>query len=520
MKAYSAALALGLLVFIAFAMGRLFAFVGILPHVGYVLTGALFGAGLPSIERGYLFGYALVFLLAYLGYMASSRRIFSAPLQLFFIHPLRVVVGFALFFSVLYLSGFNVTVSLVAGILLATSSALVIRWGRGTSYALIEQSILAMDALISGLILLYVSGEPFVSVVLAALAYLLLMYSGSVIFSTLVFVLFAVVASQGYIGYYALAFVFGVVLHHLVDDLRMHWAEGVLQDVLPLVFLVGVGAWAGVSFTPMSGAYLLIIAFLSLLQNFISLVVLGSVFGVSPKTGAHILARTFGPSEASLFALALMSADLSLAYAVFWFYILALIFSSYVRTERDAEYLLSLLFPKAIFRSIEQLEYAYSSLFVRHHVVFSGAYRRKVLSLSRKMLAALILMILSASSIVYLVFDSTGSHRVLLILLSVTVFVISLMRVLQWYFRFYDATIFFISDHSYGGKLRPGRSPYYFVAGFLLTIAGFAAIPMSIPFLNLVLLFFALMVINVGLYLLLSSYAQIYQEFVRKREYG
>ena len=519
MDVYRAALSLGLLVLIAFFVGRLFAFVGILPHAGYVITGMLFGAGLPITERVFLFHYALTFLLAYLGYMASSRRIFSAPLQLFFVHPLRVAIGFALFFSFLYLSGLDITTSLVVGVLLATSSALVVRWGRDTSYALIERSILSMDALLSALVLLYVVKEPVLSIVLAALSYVLLMYSGSALLSVSIFLICSFLAVHGYAGYYTLAFVLGIVLHHVVDHMKMHWAEGVLQDVLPVVFLVGVGAWAGLHFTPLSGLYIVIIAFLSLLQNFVSLVVLGSVFGVSPKTGAHILARTFGPSEAVLFALAVLPVSSALVYAVVWFYLLALVFSSYVRTEKDAEHLLSVLFPSSLFRSIEELEYAYSHVFVRHHVVFSDAYRERVLPLSRKMLAGMILLIVAASSLVYLVFNPLP-YRVFLILFSVTLLAVVLMRLLRWYFSFYETTIFFVSDHAYAGRIRPGKSPYYFVAGFLLTVLGFAAVPFSIPLFNLVFLFFVLLLINAGLYLLLSSYAQIYNEFVRKREYG
>ncbi len=520
MRAQYSALALGFLVIVAFVAGRLFAFVGILPQVGYVLTGSLFGAGLAAPEKEYLFAYALAFLLAYLGYMASSRRIFSAPLQLFFVHPLRLVTGFALFFTVLYFAGAGMETALVASMLLSTSSALVVRWGRGASYALIEHSILAMDALISALVLLYVLGTPFTSMLLAAIAYILLLYSGGPRSSVLVFLASAILAYYGYMDYYALAFVFGVVFHHLIYDLHLHWAEGAIQDVLPIIFLVGIGAWAGIYFPPSAGIFFIVIAFLSILQNFISLVVLAPLFGVSPKSGAHILARTFGPSEASLFALAVLVGHSALSSAVFWFYVAALAFSSFVRTEKDAEHLLSVIFPRKLFQSIERLEMAYASLFLRHHVIFSSAYRHRVLSLSRKMLGAIIVMVLSASALAYLIFMPTLSHRAALIFLSVSILTISLLKVLQWYVRFYDETILFISDHAYGGKLRPGRSPYYFVAGFILTVAGFASIPVSIPFLNLVLLFFALMVLNVGLYMLLSSYASLYNEFMRKKEYG
>ncbi|MDN5358161.1 MAG: hypothetical protein PWP76_4 [Candidatus Diapherotrites archaeon] len=520
MKAGYAAVALGVLVILAYFVGRLFAFVGFLPHVGYVLTGSLFGAGLTSVERGYLFLYAFAFLLAYLGYMASSRRTFSAPLQLFFVHPLRLVVGFALFFTVLYFAGVGIEISAIAALLLSTSSALVVRWGRGTSYALIEHSLLAMDALISALVLLYVAGEPFHSILVAALAYLLLMYSGGPILSSLVFIAVAALATGGHVGYLALAFVFGVVFHHLVYDLKLHWAEGAIQDVLPIVFLVGIGAWAGTTFPPAAGILFVVIAFLSLLQNFISLVVLGSVFGVSPKTGAHILARTFGPSEASLFALALLAGQSPLFSSVFWFYVVSLAFSSFVRTEKDAEHLLSVLLPKGLFQTIERLEAAYASLYVRHHVVFSSAYRHRFLPLARKMLGAIIVLVLAASSLGYLMFDNSIPYRAALIFLAVSAFVIALLRVIVWYMQFYFDTLLFLSDHAYGGKLRPGNSPYYFVAGFLLTIAGFATLPISVPFLNLVLLFFSLILLNAGLYMLLTSYTRLYNEFVRKREYG
>ncbi len=519
MRVQYAALALGFLVVIAFVVGRLFAFVGLLPHVGYVLTGALFGTGLPLSEKGYLFIYGLVFLLAYLGYMASSRRIFSAPLQLFFVHPIRVVIGFTLFFTALYFAGIDVGAALVAAVLLSTSSALVVRWGRSASYALIEQSILAMDSLISALVLLYVLEVPFSSVALAALAYLVLLYFPGPMVSALVFLAATVLVQYGYMGYYALAFVFGVVFHHLIYDLRLQWAEGAIQDIIPIVFLVAIGSWAGLSFPPAAGIFLLLIAFLSILQNFISLVILAPIFGVSPKSGAHILARTFGPSEAALFAFAIINGQSALSLAVFWFYVVALAFSSFVRTEKDAEHLLSLLFPKSLFATIERLETAYASLFLRHHVVFSSAYRHRMLSLSRKMLGAMVLLTLSASSLVYLVFAHGLSHRALWIFFAVAVFVVSLLKVIQWYVQFYEETIFFISDHAYGGKLRPGKSPYYVVGGFILTLAGFAAIPASIPLANLILLFFALIVLNVGLYVLLSSYASLYNEFMRKRVY-
>ncbi|HIP74482.1 MAG TPA: hypothetical protein EYH14_02435 [Euryarchaeota archaeon] len=515
-----AAASLGLLVLVAFFVGRLFAFVGILPYAGYLVTGMLFGAGLPPVERSFLFQYALVFLFAYLGYMASSRRIFSAPFQLFFVHPLRLAVGFALFFSALYLTGFDFKTSCIAGILLATSSSLVVRWGRNTSYALIERSILSMDALISGLILLYVVNEPVASILLTALTYIALMYSSSIFFSVSVLVAFALLLMEGYVGYYSLAFVLGVVLHHVFDHMRMHWAEGILQEVLPIVFLVGIAAWAGLFFTPVAGIYLVSLAFLSLLQNFVSLVVLGSVFGVSPKTGAHILARTFGPSEAALFAAAILPTSPAFVCAVLWFYFIAIVFSSYVRTEKDAEHLLSSLFPKTLFRSIEELEYAYSRVFVRHHVVFSDAYRQRVSQLSKKMLAGIILLSTAAFSLIYLVFNTSLPYRGLLILFSVILLAAVLARLLQWYFRFYETTIFFISDHAYAGKIRPGRSIYYFVAGFLLTLVGFVAIPFSVPLFNFVYLFFALLIVNAGLYLLLSSYAKIYHEFVTKKEYG
>jgi len=520
MRPAYAALALGLLVIIAFIVGRLFAFVGILPHVGYVLTGSLFGAGLDTAVKGYLFTYSLVFLLAYLGYVASSRRIFSAPLQLFFVHPIRLATGFALFFTVLYLLGMDIGVAAVAAILLSASSGLVLRWGRHASYAFVEHSLMAMDALIAALVLLYVLNIPFQSILLAALSYLLLLYAGGPLSSVLVFVIGAILAHYGHMDYFSLSFVFGVVFHHLVYDLRLNWAEGVLHDVLPIIFLVGMGAWAGLYFPPSAGAYLLVLAVLSIIQNFVSLVVLAPLFGVSPKSGAHILARTLGPSEASVFALAVLLGQTPLTAAVFWFYVIALAFASFVRTEKDAEHLLSIIFPKGIFRSIERLEQAYASLFLRHHVVFSSAYRHRVLPLARRMLGGVILLLLSASALGYVMLAPNLSYRAALIFLAVTVFVIALIKVLQWYIQFYEHTLLFISDHAYRGKLRPGKSPYYFVAGYILTVVGFLAIPLAIPFYNLVLLFFALMVLNVGLYMLLSSYAALYNEFMRKREYG
>ena len=497
----------------AMMVGGLLQYLGILPQLGYLLAGYFIMPALPASMQDFLLASGIALLLYYLGYVASGRRLFSTPLQTVYVQPLRVAIGFSMFFVLFYVAGQGVAAASALALLFSTSSALILRWGVRSAHRRIEESLVAMDAAISAVVLLYILGASGLSILFAVAIYAAFFFVESALWDTLL-ILFATGAwYYGMLPSLALLFLLGVFTHHRVHGSRKHWLDPVMHDVLPLYFLFALAGAAQYPFGVSAALIFMGILVISFFQNFISLVILGPLFGIPPRVGMRMAARAFGPSEAAL-AAALFVHSPSMASAALWFYAFALFVYSFVKTDVDAERFVSTFLPASIGRMMDRFEAGYLQVYLKYRVLLDSAFSRSALPQARRIVTA-ILVSLAAVLLMADAITVVHEHSVLYILLAVFVVLIAAWVAIPAYISLYWRALDFLSEYSYDRPLRPGRAPYYFVGGYLSVLVGFLLIPYTLPSMNLVIIFFALLLLNLGLYVLLSNYYGIVKELLR-----
>ncbi len=519
MKATTGAVLGAALIMGGYILGRILELVGLLPQIGYVLAGAAMGIGMGKDFVSGILAPLVGFLLFYLGYVASERRLTAAPFQLVLVQPARTIVGTAIFFPFFFLLTGHVGTSFALAVLMSTSSALVLKWGRNTSYGRVEQSILAMDALITAIAIVAIveGGNPLAIAVLVGIyALMILVPNPTANIGALVLLYAAAQATETW-GLVAWPFVFllGVFIHHAVS--KHHTIDEVALELLPALVLLGIGATAafmGAS-TPLWAVILLI---LSAVQNFITLVVLGPALSISPKSGAHIAVRTLGPSEGAILAAALLGLP-QMAAAIALFYFIAMLVESGAKTEKDADRLMSMLLG-GFWKRIEALELEYLPIMVRKHILFSEAYVKHVRPKLMALIISLLVAVAAGYLLAYAIIAAPATYRTAIIFLGVTAGVLALLKMISTYFEMIRESLEFLSKHGYRGKLRLGKTPELFVGGYLAMLIGFMLLTVGTPVLNLMVMFLAMLLISVGLLLMLHNYAKIYRELHTKKEYA
>ena len=502
-----------------YLLGRGLEVLGLLPQIGYVLAGASLGfaIGAPLVAR--IFAPLVGFLLFYLGYVASERRLTAAPFQLILVQPARTIVGTAIFFPFFFLLTGHVGTSFALAVLMSTSSALVLKWGKNTSYGRVEQSILAMDALITAIAIVALTegGNPLAIAVLVGVYALMILAPNPTANIITLIALYAAAELTKTWDLLAWPFVFllGVFIHHAVS--RHHTIDEVAMEILPALVLLGIGASIALSdaATPL---WAIILMILSGIQNFITLVILGPALAISPKSGAHIAIRTLGPSEGAVFAAAILGLP-QMAAAIALFYVVALFVESGAKTEKDADKLMSMVLG-GLWKKIEALELEYLPIMVRKHILFSEAYVKHVRSRLMALIVSLLVAIAAGYLLAYAIIEAPVMYRTAIIFLGVTAGVLALLKMISTYFDVVRISLEFISHHGYRGKLRFGKSPELFVGGYLAMLIGFMLLTVGTPVLNLIVMFLAMLLISVGLLLMLHNYAKIYRELHRKKDYA
>jgi|GEM_PF-6765533 len=499
----------------AMMVGGLLQYLGILPQLGYLLSGYFIMPALPGSVQSFLFASGVALLIYYLGYVASSRRLFSTPFQTVFVQPLRIVIGFSMFFILFYVAGEGVAASAALALLFSTSSALILRWGVNFAHRRIEESLVAMDAAVSAIVLLYILGTSGWSLLLAVALYVAFFFVSSAIWDTLLVLLATALWYVGSLPSLALLFLLGVFTHHRIHGAGKRWLDPIMHDVVPLYFLFVIAGAAQYPFSVSAALMFLGILVVSFLQNFVALVVMGPLFGIPPKIGAHMTARAFGPSEAAL-AAALFLHSPVIAVAALWFYAFALFVYSFVKTDVDAERFVSAILPKAIVSMLERFEAGYMPIYVKNRVLLDPSFAKAAKPQARSIITA----ILASLAAILLMMDAltvVHKHSVLYILFAVFVVILAAWVAIPAYLSLYWRAMDFLSKYSYDRPLRPGRAPHYFVGGYLAVLVGFALLPLTLPTVNLVIIFFALLLLNLGLYVLLNNYYRIVGEFLRHR---
>ncbi len=499
----------------AMMVGGLFQYVGVLPQLGYLLTGYFVVPSLPASLQSFLLASAVAVLLFYLGYVASARRLFAAPLQTAFLQPARILIGFSMFFVLFYATGQGFSRAVDFALLFSASSSLILRWGVRSEHRKIEESLVALDAAVAAFALLHLLGVSGSAILLTAVIYAAFFIDVSPFWDAAVIGVAIILWALGHIGPLPLLFLLGAFIHHRVHGAAQHWLDPIVHDVLPLYFLF---AFAGVSYYSMGFSSVLLflgLLAISYLQNFVSLVVLGPVFGVPPRTGAHMVVRSFGPSEASL-AAAVLSSPL-LSPAVILFYSVALFVYSFVKTDADAERFVQLLLPSSIDRMISRFESSYSKIYVKNRALLSPAFSEATMGTASRIFAALLVALASF----YVIVDAisvSAQHAVVHILLGLAFLLVAVAVLVTSYVDLYERAIDFLSRFAYGRFLARGHSVYGLVGGYLATFAGFFIMPFTIPTANLVLIFFALLLLSFGMYALLSNYYRIVRAMVSGSE--
>jgi len=454
-------------------------------------------------------------LVYYLGYVASSRRLFSTPFQIVFVQPLRVVVGFSMFFILFYVAGISVAPAAALALLFSTSSSLILRWGANFGHRRIEESLVAMDAAVSAIVLLYILGANGWALLLMVAFYAAFFFIGSALWDTLIILASTLFWYLGSLPSLALLFLLGVFTHHRVHGAGKRWLDPILHDVIPLYFLFAIAGAAQYPFGISAALLFVGIFVVSFLQNFVALVIMGPLFGIPPKVGAHMAARSFGPSEAAVAATLFLHTP-AIAVAALWFYAFALFTYSFVKTDADAERFVSAILPTSIVGMLERFEAGYVQIYVRNRVLLDSSFAKLAKPPARNIVAS-ILLALAAIFVISDALTAVQEHSVLYILFAVSVVVLAAWVAIPAYISLYWLALDFLSKYAYDRPLRPGKAPYYFVGGYLAVLAGFALLPLTLPTVNLVIIFFALLLLNLGLYVLLNSYYGIVGELLRQR---
>lgn len=499
----------------AMMVGGLLQYLGILPQLGYLLAGYFIMPALPTSMQSFLLASGIALLLFYLGYVASSRRLFSTPFQTVYLQPLRVAIGFSMFFILFYVAGLGVAVASALAVLFSTSSALILRWGANFAHRRVEESLVAMDAAVSAVVLLYLLGASGLSILLAVAIYAAFFFAESALWDTFLIIVATGAWYSGALPSLALLFLLGVFTHHRVHGAGKRWLDPIMHDVVPLYFLFALAGATQYPFSVSAALVFLGVLVISFFQNFVSLVILGPLFGIPPRTGMHMTARAFGPSEATL-AAALFVHSPAIASAALWFYAFALFVYSFVKTDVDAERFVSALLPSSVKRMLERFEAGYLPVYVKNRVLLDRGFARSVLPRARRIVTALLIslaaVLLMADAITVI-----HEHSVIYILSAVFLVVVAAWVAIPAYISLYWDALEFLSRYTYERPLRPGRAPYYFVGGYISVLVGFLLLPLTLPSMNLVIIFFALLLLNLGLYVLLSSYYGIVRELLRHR---
>ncbi len=499
----------------AMMVGGLLQYLGILPQLGYLLSGYFIMPALPPSVQDFLLASGVALLIYYLGYVASSRRLFSTPLQTVFVQPLRIVTGFSMFFILFYVAGVGVAASAALAILFSTSSALILRWGINFAHRRIEESLVAMDAAVSAIVLLYILGVNGWALLLTVALYAAFFFVDSAMWDTAIILFTTILWYYGATPSLALLFLLGVFTHHRVHGAGKRWLDPIMHDVVPLYFLFAIAGAAQYPFSVSAALMFLGILVVSFLQNFVALVVMGPLFGIPPKVGAHMTARSFGPSEAALSAALFLHSPVIAASAL-WFYAFAIFVYSFVKTDVDAERFVSAILPKAIVSMLERFEAGYMPLYVKNRVLLDPSFTNAAKQQARIIVTA-ILISLAALFLMVDALTVIHEHSVLYILFAVFIVIVAAWVAIPAYVSLYWRALEFLSKYSYDRPLRPGRAPHYFVGGYLAVLAGFALLPLTLPTVNLVIIFFALLLLNLGLYVLLNNYYRIVGELLRRR---
>ncbi|NPA76838.1 MAG: hypothetical protein GXN93_03735 [Candidatus Diapherotrites archaeon] len=498
----------------AMMVGGLIQYLGILPQIGYILAGHFIMPALPQSIQSFLFASGIATLMFYLGYVASSRRIFNAPLQTTFIQPVRVAIGFAMFFILFYVSGVGISHAITLAILFSTSSALILRWGKRFAHRGVEEAMVALDAAVTAIVLMYALGVSGWGILLTAAIYAAYFFSKSRAGDVVVAAAAVILWYFGILHSLSVIFILGAFTHHRIHGAGEHWIDPIIHDAIPLYFLFALAGAMQYPITVSTALIFVAILAISYIQNFISFVILGPLFGIPPKTGAYMAARSLGPSEAAL-AAAILSGSQAIATGAIAFYTLSLFIYSFVKTDADAERFVSATLPKRLYALLEKLEGGYAPVYVKMRALISGAFSKKAYYDARQITTALILIVAATITMLSAV-TQTASHSVAHILISVVVIMGAVWIAVPAYMRMYCNAVEFLSKYVYERPLRPGHAPRYFVGGYLSVIAGFILLPLTIASANIVIIFFALLFLNLGLYVLLNSYYQIVQEMIPK----
>ncbi len=410
---------IGLIIFVSMLFGAFFEQLGLSSIVGYALAGLFLGpAGINivhSVEVISIFSQlGILLLLFFIGLEISVKQFKKAGFFSIFLSPVKSGLGFALGYIIARLFGLTPLEGMVAGAMLAVSSTGIIsqmiierHWQKSIE-AQISISMLILEDIFSiafiALLLGMEQGVTFSQFITNSLAILVVLLTLGGILSRKFYEFIHNMGHEDKLGIYAFAlllvfstifgffgvspelgaFFAGMLLAESAKAKRIERDLEVFRKIFVMIFFTSMG----LVYTPELSIRSLLL-FLSLfvahiVQNFVSLVIFGPVFGVPPRNAIRTAILMLPIGEFSLFfaaaaaKLGLPHAGVLMAAAFFLMIFTTALASRTVKRIREIEEWILSHLPPSVIQFIMQLERAYRHAFILPHAVMAPSFQNRL----------------------------------------------------------------------------------------------------------------------------------------------